>query len=164
VQVEGANGTSITVEPGEGQGFCGGGEQGSEGKTQKQRMETDQRPIEYIREPKLAGNEIIHTPPLLFVFFLHGQCPRIGICFPLGQESVYVDSLQAPLSSERHTMDSVRVSGEIRSMYFDQASRNASFYGCDQTTGILQEWSFIQFAMDSLVEISDYCIFLFGLQ
>jgi hypothetical protein len=44
-------------------------------------------------------------------------------------------------------------------MYFDQASRNASFYGCDQTTGILQEWSFIQFAMDSLVEISDTVYF-----
>jgi len=96
--------------------------------------------------------------PLLFVFSFTANAQNWDL-FPLGQESVYVDSLQAPLSSERHTMDSVRVSGEIRSMYFDQASRNASFYGCDQTTGILQEWSFIQFAMDSLVEISDTVYF-----
>lgn len=96
--------------------------------------------------------------PMLFVFSLTASAQDWAL-FPLDQRSVYVDSTQTPLSTEQHTMDSVRISGDHRSVYFDQASRNGSYYGCEQTTGTPQLGSFAPFAMDSLVEVMDTVYF-----
>ena len=58
--------------------------------------------------------------PLLFAFSLTASAQDWAL-FPLDQRSVYVDSTQTPLSTEQHTMDSVRISGDHRSLYFDQS-------------------------------------------
>ncbi|MFZ1664386.1 MAG: T9SS type A sorting domain-containing protein [Flavobacteriales bacterium] len=96
--------------------------------------------------------------PLLLVFSFTANAQNWDL-FPLNQKSVYVDSTQALLSTEQHVVDSIRISGNVRTLYFDQESSSGSAYGCEGITGVPQQWAFNSYIIDSLVEVSDTVYF-----
>ena len=80
--------------------------------------------------------------------------------FPLGQKTVYVDSTQALPRTEQHVVDSVRITGDVRTLYFDRSSMDGSYYGCETIGGTTQQWAFNSYTIDSLVQFSDTVYFL----
>lgn len=101
----------------------------------------------------------LYALPLALIFALPAQA-GVWDLFPLGQKTVYVDSTQALPSTEQHVVDSVRIAGDVRSLYFDQGSKDGSYYGCGAIGGTTQHWAFNSYTIDSLVQVSDTVYFV----